>query len=102
MRWEAWFLLAVLLLVVLMALSRVPTPLLFRAAPASPYAGIETEPRETSALYQVFMPALVPYHRLTSFVADTSGIKQIGCRWLTAWSERKNIPFFSSLVAGCY
>jgi len=53
----------VLLAVLLMA-SIVRNPLLWRAAPASPYAGLEVQKRSPSIAYEVFKPAIISYNEL--------------------------------------
>lgn len=66
-RGELVLLIILLLLVVLLLVALVQNSLLFRAAPGSPYAGLEVQKRSPSVVYEVFKPAIDSYNELVEF-----------------------------------
>lgn len=67
----------VLLVVLLMALI-ARNPLLWRAAPGSPYAGLDVQKRSPSITYEVFRPAIVSYNELVDYFRP-SNLRAVGC-----------------------
>ena len=64
---EGILLVILVLLVALLMVSIVRHPLLWRAAPASPYAGLDVQKRSPSIAYEVFKPAIVSYNQLVDY-----------------------------------
>lgn len=83
-RQKTWLVIIVVLLAVLTMIVLVGQPWYWRAAPASPHAGLPVQPRSPSVLYEVFKPAIDPLNALIDYFRP-SHLRQIAC---ALWPER--------------
>jgi len=88
--------LAVLLLTML-----VRSPLLYRAAPGSSRAGLETKMRSPSITYEVFKPVIDPYNQLVDFFVP-SNLKRFSCDLLPTHPDRLPFNMLFGLGRDCY
>lgn len=88
-------------LAVILMVWLVRNPLLFRAAPASPNAGLEVRRRETSILYEVFKPVIDPYNATVEYFRP-SNLREVACSLLPSRPERLPFSMLFGLARGCY
>lgn len=73
-----WLLSVLFILVAVLLVAVARNPLLFRAAPGSSYAGLDTQKRSPSIVAEVFKPAVDPFNELVEFFRP-SNLRIVGC-----------------------